>query len=672
MEAAGSNSNVPRENSATETMCGIAGLYDPTGHRRPGENRAILEAMLSSISHRGPDGSGIEAFEELNLGLGHRRLAIIDLSESGHQPMRSACGRYWVTFNGEIYNYRDLHAEFERDGFRFRGGSDTEVLLAGFTRWGVPEALSRITGMFAMAVLDLQTRELSLVRDRFGEKPLYYGWSGRSFLFGSELKALASHPDWEGAVDRDALASYFRHGYIPSPHTIYRGIRKVRSGCRVTFTLGPDTPRNPKEEEYWNLREAALAASRNPFPGTEADAVAEFDRRLEASVRRQMLSDVPLGAFLSSGTDSASIVAAMARVSSAPIRTFTIGFEESAFDESAAARKIAAHFGTRHTELQARHSDAVALIPDLPRIYDEPFADSSQIPTSIVAALTRKHVTVSLSGDGGDELFGGYQRYQWASQLWGWIGSVPRPARAMIGSPAFAGAWALAVDGIGRFLPRKTEASRVIGLAEKLKRLPNLMGCNSAFDISARLITHWKKPENLVIGGSEPHGPLTMPGDWTARFGDGVEGMMAVDAQTYLQDDIMAKVDRAAMSVSLETRAPFLDPDLFEFAWSLPLDFKIKNGTGKRILRMALESHLPPDMMHGKKMGFGIPLAKWLREDLRDWAEDLLNPEKLVQEGFLHPGPVTERWREHLSGRMDWHESLWDVLMFQAWLRHGR
>jgi asparagine synthase (glutamine-hydrolysing) len=653
-------------------MCGIAGVYDPTGRRNLGENRAILEAMLSSISHRGPDGSGIETFDELNLGLGHRRLSIIDLSPLGHQPMRSSCGRYWITFNGEIYNYRNLREEFEKEGFRFRGGSDTEVLLAGLTRWGLPEALTRITGMFALAVLDLEKRELSLVRDRFGEKPLYYGWCGQSLVFGSELKALTRHPEWEGTVDRDALASYFRHGYVPSPHTIYRGVRKVRSGCRVVFPLGRDASRNPKEEEYWNLREAALASSRNPFQGNEAEAIGELDRRLEASVRRQMLSDVPLGAFLSSGTDSAAIVAAMARVSDAPIRTFTIGFEESAFDESPVARKIAAHFGTRHTELRARHADALALIPDLPRIYDEPFGDSSQIPTCIVAALTRKHVTVSLSGDGGDELFGGYQRYQWASKLWGWIGSVPRPARACIGSPAFAGAWALAVDGIGRLLPRKTEASRVLGLAEKLKRIPNLMGCNSPFDVSTRLITHWKKPENLVLGGVEPHGLLTRPGDWTARFGDGVEGMMAVDAQTYLQDDIMAKVDRAAMAASLETRAPFLDPDLFAFAWSLPMDFKIKDGTGKRVLRKALESHLPPSLMHGKKMGFAIPLAKWLREDLRDWAEDLLNPEKMAQEGFLNPEPVSKRWREHLSGRMDWHETIWDVLMFQAWVRHWR
>lgn len=647
-------------------MCGIYGVLDPSGAVTSG----ILEMGTAAIVSRGPDDAGVWLEQSRRVGLGHRRLAIVDLSSAGHQPMSSAAGRYTIVFNGEIYNHLELRRLIQgcRPETRWHGGSDTETLLAGFETWGIRETIVKSVGMFALAVWDRQELQLTLVRDRVGEKPLYYGWQGKGshavFLFGSELKALRTHPAFRGEIDRDALCAYLRRNCIRSPRSIYKEISKVPPAAIVTVSLRDPEPR---VAEYWSMLAAATCGEQKPFTGSANEAVEALEARLRQSLRLQMVADVPLGAFLSGGVDSSVVVALMQSESSRPVRTFSIGFSEAGFNEAEHARKVAHHLGTDHEELVVTAEDALAVIPRLAQIYDEPFSDSSQIPTYLVAKLARKRVTVSLSGDAGDELFAGYNRYQMIAGAWTHVSRIPRGIRT-------AGAMTLRAfppsvwDNCGRLANRLSLGKLgVATLGNKIHKASRVITCATADAVYEQLTSHWNPSEEVVIDGNEPN----------ARWGfsahelrdlDPVSRMMFVDMMTYLPDDILTKVDRAAMAVSLETRVPFLDHRLIEFAWRLPLSYKLRSGQTKWVLRQLLYKYVPPQLIDRPKMGFAIPLDKWLRGPLRHWAEDLLDEGKLRREGFFHSAPIRRKWSEHLSGRRNWQDDLWDVLMFQSWL----
>jgi asparagine synthase (glutamine-hydrolysing) len=624
--------------------------------------------MLPALTHRGPDDAGVWVDETLGLALGHRRLSIVDLSPAGHQPMHSASGRYVMAFNGEIYNHESIRADLEAAGARpaWRGHSDTETLLAAIEHWGVEATLRLAVGMFAIALWDRERRRLTLARDRAGEKPLYYGLQGETLLFASELKPLRRHPAFRGEVDRGALALYLRHNYVPDPLSIYVGISKLDPGTWVEFD---ERGRETARAAYWNAVEVVDRGRARPFAGSDGEAVAALEQVLGQAVGAQMVADVPLGAFLSGGIDSTTIVALMQERASRPVRTFTIGFTDPAFDESPSARAVAAHLGTDHTELKVTPEDAMGVIPRLPEIYDEPFADSSQIPTFLVSQLARRHVTVSLSGDAGDELFGGYNRYFWAQRVWSNLQRVPRPLRRL-GSNLITARSAEAWDGsfglLNRVLPARLRTTRS---GNKLHRLAGLLGAESPAAIYRSLVSHWENPRELLQSGSEPPSRLEalMAADDPGTF---PERMMLWDLLTYLPGDILAKVDRAAMAVSLETRVPMLDHRVIEFAWTLPQHLRIRDGQGKWLLRQVLYKRVPREIMDRPKMGFGVPINAWLRGPLRDWAADLLDERRMREDGFLDPAPVHAKWREHLAGERDWAYWLWDVLMFQAWRRH--
>jgi asparagine synthase (glutamine-hydrolysing) len=624
--------------------------------------------MLPALTHRGPDDAGVWVDETLGLALGHRRLSIVDLSPAGHQPMYSASGRYVMAFNGEIYNHESIRADLEAAGARpaWRGHSDTETLLAAIEHWGVEATLRLAVGMFAIALWDRERRRLTLARDRAGEKPLYYGLQGETLLFASELKPLRRHPAFRGEVDRGALALYLRHNYVPDPLSIYVGISKLDPGTWVEFA---ERGRETARAAYWNAVEVVDRGRARPFAGSDGEAVAALEQVLGQAVGAQMVADVPLGAFLSGGIDSTTIVALMQERASRPVRTFTIGFTDPAFDESPSARAVAAHLGTDHTELKVTPEDAMGVIPRLPEIYDEPFADSSQIPTFLVSQLARRHVTVSLSGDAGDELFGGYNRYFWAQRVWSNLQRVPRPLRRL-GSNLITARSAEAWDGsfglLNRVLPARLRTTRS---GNKLHRLAGLLGAESPAAIYRSLVSHWENPRELLQSGSEPPSRLEalMAADDPGTF---PERMMLWDLLTYLPGDILAKVDRAAMAVSLETRVPMLDHRVIEFAWTLPQHLRIRDGQGKWLLRQVLYKRVPREIMDRPKMGFGVPINAWLRGPLRDWAADLLDERRMREDGFLDPAPVHAKWREHLAGERDWAYWLWDVLMFQAWRRH--
>ncbi len=649
-------------------MCGIAGFLGPAPGRTPDDARVALEAMGQAIRHRGPDDAGVWCDVEAGVGLVHRRLSIVDLSAAGHQPMLSASGRYVLIFNGEIYNHLELRDQLADAAPAWRGHSDTETILAGFEAWGLEATLRRSVGMFALAAWDRQERELTLARDRLGEKPLYYGWQGDVLLFGSELKALRAHPAFVAPVDRDALPLLLRHNCIAAPRTIYRGIAKLVPGSLLTVAPGR---RDVAPRRYWDLREVVARGLAQPFRGTADEAVDELEALLGRAVRGQMMSDVPLGAFLSGGIDSSAVVALMQAGSSRPVRTFTIGVPYAQYQEAEHARAVARHLGTDHTELEVTAQQALDVIPRLPELYDEPFADSSQIPTFLVAQMTRRDVTVSLSGDAGDELFGGYNRYVLARSLWSRFQRVPRPLRAGLGRAVTGVDPATWSRLLGPLQPRLPGGLAQANVGDKLHKAADVMGARSADDLYRHLVSHWLEPTRLLPGATEPDTVLTTP-DLQPRTDGFIHRMMALDLLAYLPDDILVKVDRAAMGVSLETRVPMLDHRVVEFAWTLPLEYKLRDGVGKWPLRQLLYRHVPRELIERPKMGFGIPIDAWLRGPLRAWAEDLLDPARMLREGWFDPAPVQARWQEHLSGRRNWQYHLWDVLAFQQWLRHVR
>jgi asparagine synthase (glutamine-hydrolysing) len=624
--------------------------------------------MAATLAHRGPDDSGSWADARGEAAFGFRRLSIIDLTPEGHQPMSSADGRLTVVLNGEIYNFASLRDELQQDGHVFRGRSDTEVLVAAIHRWGIEAALPRLWGMFAFAVWDAQERKLHLVRDRLGKKPLYYGWQGESFLFGSELKALRAHPDFQPPIDRDALASYLRFSYVPSPRSIYAGIRKLPPA--TWLIIRPDRPGEMAEpSRYWDAVAVASKGQEDPLRLSDDEAACELEQLLADAVRLRAVADVPLGAFLSGGIDSSTVVALLQAQSGLRVSTFTIGYDSSEYDESAHAAAVARHLGTDHTELNVTPEETRAVIPRLPELYDEPFADASQIPTFLVSELARRSVTVALSGDGGDEVFGGYNRYVAGTQLWSRLGRVPQPLRRGMAGLAEAippRAW----DRVGAASDQLLPASRRGAITgNRVHKLASVIKLGGVDDMYARLVSTWPRPSALMRQGHE----LMVP--WDAIDADHHEPahrMMLLDLIGYLPDDILTKVDRASMGTSLEVRAPFLDHRVVEFAWRLPLRQKIRGGESKWLVRRVLDRHVPRSLIERRKQGFGVPIDAWLRGPLRDWAQDLLAEEKIRREGFLDPVPVQAALRQHLDGSRNHQYQLWTVLMFEAWLDHVR
>lgn len=638
--------------------------------------------MSATLIHRGPDDGGVWLDCEAGIALSHRRLSIQDISPAGHQPMKSPSARFMIVFNGEIYNHLAIRKElasFEP----WRGHSDTETILAGFESWGIEATLKKTIGMFALAVWDKAERTLTLARDRMGEKPLYYGWNRGVFLFASELKALRAYPGFDSEINRNAISLLMRHSCIPSPYSIYRGIYKLWPGMILTLQKeacsdspwGVDEP--PFEpfhghgvslRPYWSLLEVAELGHAQPFKGTETEAVNELECVLTEAVFSQQLSDVPLGAFLSGGIDSTTIVALMQSHSSRPVKTFTIGFHEDSCNEADFANKIACHLGTEHTELYVSSDDSLAVIPNLPTLYDEPFSDPSHIPTFLVSQLARQHVTVSLSGDGGDELFGGYTRHTWLKQIWQKIGWWPLPLRKTLSDIIRF----LSPRQLHIFLSYLPSISRFHAPVYKAYRLAELIRADAPAALYDICISHWQNDDGVVVGGKSAFNMLSNKIPNRLDLLNMSEKIMFMDSVTYLPDDILVKVDRAAMGVSLETRVPFLDHRVVEFAWSLPVGLKIRGGQGKWILRQVLNKHVPKELVERPKQGFGIPLGAWLRGSLREWAEQLLDESRLRNEEFLNPKVVRHKWMEHISGRRDWEFHLWDVLMFQAWLEQER
>ncbi|RZA35830.1 MAG: asparagine synthase (glutamine-hydrolyzing) [Lysobacteraceae bacterium] len=651
-------------------MCGLTGFLGATPYHAEGRHEVVLRRMTDAISHRGPDDAGHWCDGEHGVALGHRRLSIIDLSPAGHQPMHSSSRRYVLVFNGEIYNHLLLRGELASSAAApaWRGHSDTETLLAGFEAWGVQATLERAVGMFAFALWDRQARTLTLGRDRIGEKPLYYGWQGQGggavFLFASELKALRAHPRFGHAIDRGALSLQLRHSCIPAPYSVYQGIAKLMPGCLLTVSAAQP---KPKIVRYWSATDAIQAGVDRPFQGNPEQAVDALEALLREAVGMQMAADVPLGAFLSGGIDSSTVVALMQAQSARPVKTFSIGFHEDGYDEAVHAKAVARHLGTEHTELYVTPGDAISLIPQLQAMYDEPFSDSSQLPTALVARLARQHVSIALSGDAGDELFCGYNRYQFAAGRWNAISAVPLrlrrlAARGITGIPIDT--WNALAKALGRCMPASMRLHDAGGRLHKGARAITSASLDALY---LGLVSHWEASAPLVAGTEEPPTLLTGNAPALHRL-DGAQRMMALDLLTYLPDDILTKVDRAAMSTSLETRVPFLDHRVVEFAWRLPQSMKLNGGTTKWALRQVLYRYVPKALIERPKMGFGVPLGDWLRGPLREWAEELLGESRLRREGFFDPAQVRRTWQDHLSGRHDWQFHLWDVLMFQSWL----
>ena len=645
-------------------MCGITGFWQ-LNNTSSSLLKKIATKMAAKIVHRGPDDSGVWVDPSIGLALAHRRLSILDLSKAGHQPMISSTGRYVIVFNGEIYNHLEIRKELV--DILWNGHSDTETLLAGFEAWGIEETLKKTVGMFAIALWDQKKKILTIARDRMGEKPLYYGCQNDTFMFSSELKAMKAHPDFIGEIDRDVLCLYLRHSYIPAPFSIYKGIKKLPQGTYIQFHIKENkvTSCTAKPIEYWSMFEVMQKGLGDPFLGAESEAVKMLEEQLKKSIKLQMISDVPLGAFLSGGVDSSLIVALMQTQSAKPIKTFSIGFNESSYDEAIYAKLVAAHLGTEHAETYVSWKDAIAVIPKLASMYDEPFADSSQIPTYLVSKIARKHVTVSLSGDAGDELFCGYNRYIMVDK-WNSIQKLPFELRRIFGylikilPPRM---WEKVFQYVTIF--KKFPSN----MGEKLEKFSGqLINVKNNDSIYYNLVSKILNPERLVLGATEQTSWLTDSG-FENTVQDAKAHMMFLDSMTYLPDDIMVKVDRAAMANSLETRVPFLDHRVVELAASMPMGLKLNQGKTKWILRQILYKYVPKKLIERPKAGFAIPVGNWIREDLRNWAESLLNEDRIKNEGFFDAKYIQNIWQEHLSGKRNWTEILWSILMFQEWLQ---
>lgn len=642
-------------------MCGITGFLSASCRESEESGQRLLRAMAEAVIHRGPDSAGYWADPAAGAFLAHRRLAILELSPAGAQPMLSSSERYVLSFNGEIYNHVALRQRLESAAAlsgAWRGHSDTETIVAGFDAWGIERTLTHLVGMFALAVWDRVDQTLTLARDRLGEKPLYYGWQGTGdsavFLFGSELSALRRHPACTGDVNRRALTDLLRHNYVGTQQSIYEGLFRLAPGhlLRVSASGPAEAPR-----PWWSPWEAVHRGREQPFRGTPEEAVEALDLLLRDSVGQQMVADVPVGAFLSGGIDSSTIVSLMQQTASTRVRTFTIGFWDARYNEAEYAKAVARHLGTEHIELYVTPEDALAVIPRLPSLFSEPFADASQIPTFLVSALARKSVTVSLSGDGGDELFAGYTRYRVAAHLWGQVSAIPIPLRRL--GSRLLGALPLSLfDHLEGHLPYAQ-------LRDKVPKAMRLLQSKNLSQLHRFLTSQWEDPARVVLGGHEG-GLMNVDLQGFGQLED-VERMMAHDLTSYLPDDILVKVDRAAMGVSLETRVPFLDHRVVEFAWSLPLAYKLRAGVTKWPLRRLLNRYVPTPLMERPKMGFAVPIDAWLRGPLRDWAETLLSESRLRADGFFDPRPIRTHWAEHLSGRRNWQSQLWGILMFQAW-----
>lgn len=648
-------------------MCGLAGFYSISPFNKASAIE-VLKTMGGAIRHRGPDDSGEWFDDKNNVGFSHRRLSIVDLSPMGHQPMVSPSNRYVIAFNGEIYNHLNMRNKLSLagKGFTWRGHSDTETLLAGFDVWGIKKTIEKTIGMFALAVWDKQEQTLSLIRDRLGEKPLYYGWHGDTFLFGSELKALKAHPAFIKSVNRNALSLLIRHNYIPAPYCIWEHTHKLLPGTILTLKQGS---KNLITEAYWSGKKVVEEGEANKFTGTPEQAVSEVETVLCKSVEQQMMADVPLGAFLSGGVDSSLVVALMQSQSLRPVKTFSIGLHDKQYNEAEFAKSVAKHLGTEHTELYVTPQDALDVVPKIADLYDEPFADSSQIPTFLVSQMAKEHVTVALSGDAADELFCGYNRYMMTSSAWNRIKLLPHPLRALFAkiitsfSPETLN---VLLDPIKKVFFNGPS----VNIGDKAHKTAGVLTSGSIDELYKRLVSQWQDPTALVRNSIEP---LTVLTDRSRKpvCANSIESMMAMDMLSYMVDDILVKVDRAAMGVSLETRVPFLDHNVVELAWRLPLDYKLRDGVSKWVLREILYKYVPKSLIERPKMGFGVPLNDWLRGPLKDWASSLLNKERIMREGFFEPELIESLWRAHLKGERNWGERLWTILVFQLWLEEN-
>jgi asparagine synthase (glutamine-hydrolysing) len=639
--------------------------------------------MAAQLAHRGPDSFGSWSDENAGIAIAHRRLAILDLSPHGYQPMISSSGRFVVTYNGEIYNFAALKADLVSRGYAFRGSSDTEVLLAAVDEWGFEGTLSKLTGMFALGIWDAQERVLHLARDRMGEKPLYYGWCGGVFFFGSELSAFSVHPAFRPEISRAALAELVRHGYIPSPHSIYRQIFKLPPGsyltisiaaataCPSTFSEFADAGSALHPRRYWSLNKIASVPNLHSFEGAESEALNKVEQLISNAVSQQMVADVPVGAFLSGGIDSSLIVALMQSLRGGAIRTFSVGFHEDDFNEAPHAKRVAERLGTEHSELYVGEREMLEVVPQLAGLYSEPFADSSQIPTLLVSRLARQSVTVSLSGDGGDELFGGYTRYQIGQRLWNMLRRWPGPVRR--GAAMVCGRFSLSVAQavLSVLAPILPDILRRRDLRERGKKIAKLLSAGTPSELYYALFSNCDDVPLVVRDAIELPTIFANRHDSRDLLSE-IEQMMWLDAMHYLPDDILVKVDRAAMAVSLETRVPFLNHELIEFLWSLPASMRVRASEPKWMLRRILSKHLPRELYERPKMGFGVPMEHWLRGPLRVWAEELLSERRLAAEGFFYPKAVTRMWHEHTSGQRNWQAVLWHILTFQAWYLRQR